>query len=67
MSTDGPGAETGSDKDVWAHQVSGLAKHMDETMIDPNWDESEQSEDPGCVPYPVTLPPARTLGSNELL
>jgi len=50
MSTDGPGAETGSDKDVWAHQVSGLAKHMDETMIDPNWDESEQSEDPGALP-----------------
>ena len=50
MSTDGPG----SDKDIWAHQVSGLTKHMDESTIDPNWDESEQSEDPGCVPYPVT-------------
>eukprot|EP00964_Phaeocystis_antarctica_P003955 scaffold2119_cov67-Phaeocystis_antarctica.AAC.11 len=69
MSTGGPGPKTGSDADVWANQVSGLAKHMGKDD-DPDWDETEQSEHPGCVPlsrHPTTRPPARNFGSNKLL
>merc|ERR1712166_1451953 len=49
MSTGGPGPKTGSDPDVWANQVSGLAKHMGKDD-DPDWDETEQSEHPGALP-----------------
>ena len=56
MSTGGPGPKTGSDADVWANQVSGLAKHMGKDD-DPDWDETEQSEHPGCVPCPATPRP----------
>merc|ERR1711924_428173 len=38
--------------EVWGHQMSGLAKSMEESKIDtdPDWDESEQSENPGALP-----------------
>ena len=45
----GDGAEKA---EVWGHQMSGLAKSMEESKIDtdPDWDESEQSENPGALP-----------------
>jgi hypothetical protein len=60
MATGGPGRGDGADKaGVWAHQMSGLAKGMEESKIDPDWDEREQSENPGCAPIPATPQPFR--------
>lgn len=46
-------SQDGAEKaEVWGHQMSGLAKSMEESKIDtdPDWDESEQSENPGALP-----------------
>lgn len=51
MATGGPERGDGAEKaGVWAHQMSGLAKSMEESKIDPDWDEHEQSENPGALP-----------------
>jgi len=53
-------SQDGAEKaEVWGHQMSGLAKSMEESKIDtdPDWDESEQSENPGCAPIPATPQP----------
>ena len=58
MATGGPERGDGAEKaGVWAHQMSGLAKSMEESKIDPDWDEREQSENPGCAPIPATPQP----------